>query len=85
MIAELWETSRGPLFVSKLPGAVFDPDDDPNDPFAPPTAALSKLKRARLVGAQSTKGTGPPTTPGLDGPLRSRSKFEMCRSEQGDT
>jgi hypothetical protein len=53
MLAEVWNTSRGLLFVSKLPGAVFDPDDDPDDPFAPPTAVLSSADRHKRAGGQS--------------------------------
>ncbi|HEX7538387.1 MAG TPA: hypothetical protein VF391_15465 [Dermatophilaceae bacterium] len=59
MLAEVWTTSYGLLFVSKLPGAVFDPDDDPRDPSAPPTAVLSKRDRIRLARGQSKKARGP--------------------------
>jgi hypothetical protein len=45
MLAELWKTSYGRLFVSSLPGAAFDQGDDLNDPFAPPTAVLPKRDR----------------------------------------
>lgn len=49
MLAEVWNTSYGLLFIARLPGAVFDPDDYPKDSFAPPTAVLSGvdlIKRA---------------------------------------
>lgn len=53
MLAELWNTDLGPFFISKLPGAVFDPPDHPTDPFAPPTAVLPKhLKRERRHTAE---------------------------------
>lgn len=45
MLSEVWHTGRGPFFVSKLPGAVFDPPDHPIDPFAPPTVVLPKHLR----------------------------------------
>ncbi|GAB3487789.1 hypothetical protein [Flexivirga lutea] len=48
MLAELWHTDRGPFFISKLPGAVTDPPNDPDDPFAPPSAVLPpRLRRER--------------------------------------
>jgi hypothetical protein len=47
MVAELWHTDdNGPLFLSRLPGAVGDPPDDPADPFARPVATLSRADRA---------------------------------------
>jgi hypothetical protein len=56
MLAEVWTTSQGLLFISKLPGAAFDPPDDPNDALAPPTAVLSRRDRARRVGGQTKRG-----------------------------
>ncbi|WP_056776184.1 hypothetical protein [Terrabacter sp. Soil811] len=45
-LAELWHTdAHGPLFLSRLAGAAFDPPDDPDDPFAPPTAVLTRQQR----------------------------------------
>ncbi len=58
MLAEVWTTTQGLLFISKLPGAAFDPPDDPNDPFAPPTAVLSGRDRARRAGGQTRRGSG---------------------------
>jgi hypothetical protein len=46
MIAELWNTSYGLLFASKLSGAIDDPDDDLTDPLAPPTAVLPAWMRS---------------------------------------
>ena len=53
MLAELWHTDHGPFFISKLPGAVNDPPNLRNDPFAPPTAVLPttlKDKRRHTAG-----------------------------------
>ena len=58
MLAEVWKTSRGLLFVSKLPGAAFDPKDDPNDPFAPPTAVLCRADRIKRADGQSRPSGG---------------------------
>ena len=63
MLAELWKTSRGLLYVSKLPGAVSDPNNDPDDPVAPPTAVLSKPDRLRRARVQSKKTRGPGQKP----------------------
>lgn len=57
MLAEVWKTSYGLLFISRLPGAVFDPEDDPNDPFAPPTAVLSRAGRLERAAAESRAGS----------------------------
>ncbi|MFW5471062.1 hypothetical protein ACOCJ4_13575 [Knoellia sp. CPCC 206435] len=63
MLAELWRTDSGLFFISKLPGGLFDPPDDPTDPFAPPTAVLSKdqkVERRRQAGrARLTQGWQP--------------------------
>jgi len=53
MLAEVWKTTYGLLFLAALPGAVFDPEDDPNDPFAPPTAVLSTAGRLERAAAES--------------------------------
>jgi hypothetical protein len=57
MLAEVWTTNYGLLFISRLPGAAFDPEDDPVDPFAPPTAVLSKSERSKRAGGQTRRGT----------------------------
>ena len=59
MLAEVWKTSRGLLFISRLPGAVFGPKDDPKDPFAPPTAVLSCADLTKRAAGQSTTGSQP--------------------------
>lgn len=47
MLAELWHTdAHGPLFLSKLPGAAFDPPDDSDNLFGPPSAVLGPKGRA---------------------------------------
>lgn len=63
ILAELWKTSRGLLYVSKLPGAVSDPGNDPDDPFAPPTAVLSKPDRLGRARVQSKRPRGPGREP----------------------
>ena len=80
MLAEVWTTTQGLLFISKLPGAAFDPPDDPNDPFAPPTAVLSRRDRARRAGSQTRRGSEAGWEPVpitivrllLDGPVEAR-------------
>jgi hypothetical protein len=57
MLGEVWNTSCGLLFVSRLPGAVFDPDDDPKDPFAPPTAVLSGADLIERAAGQPSKAS----------------------------
>ena len=57
MLAEVRTTSFGLLFISKLPGAASDPPDDPNDPFAPPTAVLPRRDRARRAWGQTRRGS----------------------------
>ena len=77
MLAEVWKTNYGLLFISRLPGAAFDPKNDPNDPFAPPTAVLSKDDPIRGARGQSRRamGTGKEPIPItivrilLDGPI----------------
>ena len=62
MLAEVWNTDRGPFFISKLPGGFLDPPNDPNDAFAPPTAILpkeQKAKRRRLAGWRPLPGWQP--------------------------
>jgi hypothetical protein len=59
MLAEVWKTSRGLLYASRLPLAFSDPDNDPDDPFAPPTAVLSEGDRLRRARAQSKRPSGP--------------------------
>ncbi|WP_235499005.1 hypothetical protein [Knoellia sp. Soil729] len=62
MLAEVWNTDRGPFFISKLPGGFFDPPNDPSDAFAPPTAVLAKeqkAKRRRLAGWRPLPGWQP--------------------------
>jgi hypothetical protein len=87
MLAEVWKTSRGLLFVSKLPGAHSDASNDPDDPFAPPTAVLSKHERIRRVRGQSKKPSGPGWQPApitvvrilLDGPINAQLWVKCAR------
>lgn len=80
MLAEVWNTTYGLLFISRLFGAVFDPEDDPNDRFAPPTAVLSRAGRLERAAAESSVGSAPGYEPVpftdvrilLDGPVEAK-------------
>lgn len=51
MLAEIWRTSRGLLYASRLIGAVFDAADEPSDPFAPPAAVSPRARRSSVPTA----------------------------------
>lgn len=42
MLAEVWQTSYGLLFVARLPGRLHRPGEHPGDPFEAPAAVRSR-------------------------------------------
>ena len=56
VLAEVWQTTRGRLFVAALPGTLLDPDESSRAPFAPPAAARAARRRRRPAAASAEAG-----------------------------
>ena len=56
VLAEVWQTTRGALFIAALPGTLLDPDESSRPPFEQPAGARVAWRRRRPPAASADEG-----------------------------